>query len=497
MSCFRASRCCGSIATPRRDRQQLEAIIGSVLSGEARILVGTQMVTKGHHFPGISLVVVLNADQGLFSTDFRAAERLAQTIVQVAGRAGRERNRGEVLIQTEYPEHPLLQSLLSGGYEGFAAVALAERAAARWPPFGRLAVLRASTRTSGGALDFLRRARGSWRRRHARRAPARPGGRGDGAPRRALSRTAADRKRRARPAASLHRRLAAAGRDAWRAARACAMRSMSTPSISSDALRLDSPPPHALRIDRIEERARASARGRAEDPDRHAAAAAVDPALDQRRARARCQPRRLRQQHRAAAGQGGGPAAARARRGDRRGVAAERAGRARRGGGRRVHQLPSGARCPQRACCASVLERGERYGAERCGARRARDPRIRLGQSDRAAARRPRPPGRLRRDARQSAARHRPRRAPRVLHQRRRPADGHPHASSTWLRYLERCGETLPFPSNGYRGDYVHAIAAQLRAAPRPRAAAPGRAGAGRAAGRCARPATRSSTSMR
>ncbi len=139
--------------------EQLTAIIDSVLSGEARILVGTQMVTKGHHFPGISLVVVLNADQGLFSTDFRAAERLAQTIVQVAGRAGRESNRGEVLIQTEYPEHPLLQSLLSGGYEGFAATALAERAAARWPPFGRLAVLRASTRSSGGALEFLAAAR--------------------------------------------------------------------------------------------------------------------------------------------------------------------------------------------------------------------------------------------------------------------------------------------------------------------------------------------------
>ncbi|MFI4868770.1 MAG: primosomal protein N' [Steroidobacterales bacterium] len=139
--------------------EQLEAIISRILSGEARIVVGTQMVTKGHHFPGISLVVVLNADQGLFSTDFRAAERLAQTIIQVAGRAGREHNRGEVLIQTEYPDHPLLQSLLSGGYEGFAAVALAERAAARWPPFGRLAVLRASTRSSGGALDFLAAAR--------------------------------------------------------------------------------------------------------------------------------------------------------------------------------------------------------------------------------------------------------------------------------------------------------------------------------------------------
>ncbi|HEY1724515.1 MAG TPA: primosomal protein N' [Steroidobacteraceae bacterium] len=136
-----------------------EAIVASVLSGAARILVGTQMITKGHHFPGVSLVVVLNADQGLFSTDFRAAERLAQTIVQVAGRAGREHLQGEVLIQTEYPEHPLLQSLLAGGYDGFAAAALAERAAAQWPPFARLAALRASARSADAALKFLAAAR--------------------------------------------------------------------------------------------------------------------------------------------------------------------------------------------------------------------------------------------------------------------------------------------------------------------------------------------------
>jgi primosomal protein N' (replication factor Y) len=139
--------------------RELEAIMHSVHSGQTRILVGTQMVTKGHHFPDVSLVVVLNADQGLFSTDYRAAERLAQTIVQVAGRAGREKLRGEVLLQTEYPDHPLLQSLLSGGYEAFAATALAEREAARWPPFGRLALLRASSEESQGALEFLSAAR--------------------------------------------------------------------------------------------------------------------------------------------------------------------------------------------------------------------------------------------------------------------------------------------------------------------------------------------------
>ncbi len=117
----------------------------------ARILVGTQMLTKGHHFPDVTLVGVLNADQSLFSTDFRAAERLAQTIVQVAGRAGRADRPGEVLIQSQYPEHPLLQTLLDEGYAGFAASALAERAAAHWPPFARLALLRASDTAARGA----------------------------------------------------------------------------------------------------------------------------------------------------------------------------------------------------------------------------------------------------------------------------------------------------------------------------------------------------------
>jgi primosomal protein N' (replication factor Y) (superfamily II helicase) len=137
----------------------IEQVMQAVLTGAARILVGTQMVTKGHHFPNVTLVAVLNADQGLFSTDFRAAERLAQTIIQVAGRAGRDTRAGEVLIQTEYPEHPLLQSLLSAGYEGFAASGLAERAAAHWPPYGRLAVLRASATTGAAAFDFLEAAR--------------------------------------------------------------------------------------------------------------------------------------------------------------------------------------------------------------------------------------------------------------------------------------------------------------------------------------------------
>jgi primosomal protein N' (replication factor Y) len=142
-----------------RRRGDLESVVSQVASGEARILVGTQMVTKGHDFPSVTLVVVVNADQGLFSTDFRAPERVAQTIVQVAGRAGRGNRAGEVLIQTEYPGHPLLVSLLTNGYDGFAHAALAERSAAGWPPFAHVAALRASAGTLAAASEFLRQAR--------------------------------------------------------------------------------------------------------------------------------------------------------------------------------------------------------------------------------------------------------------------------------------------------------------------------------------------------
>jgi primosomal protein N' (replication factor Y) len=142
-----------------RGQDDMDAAMHSINSGAARILVGTQMITKGHDFQNMTLVVVLNADQGLFSTDFRAAERLAQTIVQVAGRAGRGNRAGEVLIQTAYPEHPLLQTLLSEGYDGFARSALAEREASAWPPFSRLAVVRASATTAAAALEFLTAAR--------------------------------------------------------------------------------------------------------------------------------------------------------------------------------------------------------------------------------------------------------------------------------------------------------------------------------------------------
>ena len=147
-----------------RRKGELEATLERVQRGDIRLLVGTQMLTKGHHFPTVTLVVVLNADQGLFSSDFRASERLAQSIVQVAGRAGRAERPGEVLIQSEYPDHPLLQQLVSGGYEAFATAALGERNEAHWPPFTRLALLRAEAATPALPFEFLETARATAQR---------------------------------------------------------------------------------------------------------------------------------------------------------------------------------------------------------------------------------------------------------------------------------------------------------------------------------------------
>ncbi len=141
-----------------RRRGELEAMFERINQREIDILVGTQMLAKGHDFPNVTLVAVLNADQGLFSTDFRASERLAQTIVQVAGRAGRAERPGEVLIQTDYPDHPLLRLLLQGGYDAFAEGAIQERAECQWPPFARLALLRAEATTAATPMTFLQAA---------------------------------------------------------------------------------------------------------------------------------------------------------------------------------------------------------------------------------------------------------------------------------------------------------------------------------------------------
>ena len=128
--------------------------------GDADILVGTQMLSKGHHFPNLTLVGVVNADQGLFGTDFRSDERLAQSIIQVAGRAGRESRVGEVIIQTAFPAHPFWKRLIEGGYSRVAEDALEERRAANWPPFSRLALVRSAAARRSDAHAFLEVAAG-------------------------------------------------------------------------------------------------------------------------------------------------------------------------------------------------------------------------------------------------------------------------------------------------------------------------------------------------
>ncbi|MBA1262239.1 primosomal protein N' [Stutzerimonas stutzeri] len=138
----------------------MEQLLSIINRGEPCLLVGTQMLAKGHHFPRVTLVAILDADGGLFSADFRASERMAQLIVQVAGRAGRAEEPGKVIIQTHLADHPLLVQLTEQGYFAFAEQALSERRAAGLPPFSHLALLRAEAQKPGQAEDFLDQACG-------------------------------------------------------------------------------------------------------------------------------------------------------------------------------------------------------------------------------------------------------------------------------------------------------------------------------------------------
>lgn len=142
-----------------RRKGRLEALLAQAKGGAGRLLVGTQMLAKGHHFPDVTLVGIVDADQGLHSADFRAAERMAQLIVQVAGRAGRAERPGEVLIQTHHPDHPLLRTLIERDYMAFAEAALAERRAAELPPYSHLALLRAEAVDAAAPMQFLEEAR--------------------------------------------------------------------------------------------------------------------------------------------------------------------------------------------------------------------------------------------------------------------------------------------------------------------------------------------------
>lgn len=135
--------------------RKLEQTIEEMQRPSRCILVGTQMLAKGHHLPNVTLVAVLRADAGFFSADFRAAERTAQLIVQVAGRAGRAEREGEVWIQTHDPEHPHLESLAKSGYAGFVKTELISRKSANLPPYSHLALLRAEGANSDEVNEFL------------------------------------------------------------------------------------------------------------------------------------------------------------------------------------------------------------------------------------------------------------------------------------------------------------------------------------------------------
>jgi primosomal protein N' (replication factor Y) (superfamily II helicase) len=142
-----------------RRKTAMKAFLAQIHKGDADILVGTQMLAKGHHFPKVTLVGIINADSGLLSADFRATERLAQGLIQVAGRAGREAAAGDVILQTHHPEHPLLVTLLKKGYRKFSDLALQERKEVGLPPYQFMGLLRAQCKTQSKLQDFLRQAR--------------------------------------------------------------------------------------------------------------------------------------------------------------------------------------------------------------------------------------------------------------------------------------------------------------------------------------------------
>lgn len=138
---------------------ELEAALDTINSGQACILVGTQMLAKGHHFANVSLAVILGLDNSFFSSDFRGAERMGQLLTQVAGRAGREKHAGTVLLQTQFSQHPLLQTLITEGYASLAHQLLAERKLSDMPPYEYMALIRCHAQQASIAMQFLQHAR--------------------------------------------------------------------------------------------------------------------------------------------------------------------------------------------------------------------------------------------------------------------------------------------------------------------------------------------------
>ena len=140
-----------------RRKGALERQLELATSGKAQLLVGTQMLAKGHHFPKLTLVGILDADRGLFGTDFRSLEHMGQLVLQVAGRAGREARQGTVLIQTRNPDNPMLRTLVDAGYGAFARAALEDRRLAAWPPYSRVALVRCDAPAPERPIAFLER----------------------------------------------------------------------------------------------------------------------------------------------------------------------------------------------------------------------------------------------------------------------------------------------------------------------------------------------------
>lgn len=139
-----------------RKKGALAKLLTQVANKEHQLLIGTQMLAKGHHFPDVTLVAVLDVDGALFSYDFRAAEHMAQLLVQVSGRAGRASKPGKVMVQSNFPDHPLLQDLIHNGYQHFAKQALIERQQALLPPFCFQALFRAEANYPSYPEKFLR-----------------------------------------------------------------------------------------------------------------------------------------------------------------------------------------------------------------------------------------------------------------------------------------------------------------------------------------------------
>ncbi len=140
-------------------KQAMQSKVDQIHRGEPCLLVGTQMLAKGHHFADVTLVAVLDADAGLFSADFRAPEKMAQLLIQVAGRAGRENKPGRVIVQTHQPEHPLLTSLAHSNYHHLARELLEERRQRQLPPFSHLALVKADARRIEQPEQFLHQLR--------------------------------------------------------------------------------------------------------------------------------------------------------------------------------------------------------------------------------------------------------------------------------------------------------------------------------------------------